>query len=856
MNQTTIRRLLASTLLAVTALGSGCEDPATDEPDVVPRSAPAPHDAGDVSFVRQAVPALLGRKVRGHAELAVLTDLIAAVGRHRVVSAITAQPDYVDYWRGFWMDELLVNRAGHKIAADCYGPPIRGSDGGALARILQNADPQSGTIAAVGPINMSDVLVSSLEEDDISVPYRANLFPLLKHNMSNAAEVDEFALRRQTSEGFTNAYTRRNSVCLGCHSSSSSITGPGSGWDRTFPVFASEDSLLFRNGSVAQQNVDALFRSDVQPGFASPFGLVASCGTFLPPAYLGPDPEGHTAALTEDYGNTGSVWDVESQIRQGVERFRVVGGLTRSGGVPVIQQDRVLAGRMASHISDQVWTELMGYPLTIAHSYSRNRDQRDQLVELTDWFVRMEFSPRWLLRTIVLSSYFNRKAPAQHGGDPYDIPAVFDPWVVAPPSVSNPPSAEQYNSMTDGIHAYSARNLMHSVATTMGWPTVEDFPDTAYPSRDFASTMGLYIRDSEPGARGVGFGNLLAWDDVIANGSPKGPNDWVERVVASVPAFDAANPGSPLTFRDLVKTTKDWVLGDGTIGSVTTGGGSVEADTLGDYFGADLDDPVASLSPTELEDVLRGLVGVYLQSPQYMLAGAVSPLLGPEPRLRVCTDGPCTYQQICEAYRPGIESGGYDVTCGASSIVVEPRANGALAFPGVLCGGRPCVFMEGGPKAGCATNPWDCMHAPPPCDPRCTVGPRCCGDLRMTDTLDGMFVLWGEGGILEAGEGVRVLPVDGEEWATVEGAHELAYGDLLEVSAGAEFFMELPDGEIVPPEEGIPENPESGVWYFLVSGPEAVPEVDEGPGTQEGFVPDWEGLKEQWWLRNGARPPG
>ncbi|MFT5460600.1 MAG: hypothetical protein ACI9K2_007120, partial [Myxococcota bacterium] len=48
----------------------------------------APHDdAGDVAFVHQVVPTLLGRRVRGHAELSALVTLVEEEGRQGVVEA-------------------------------------------------------------------------------------------------------------------------------------------------------------------------------------------------------------------------------------------------------------------------------------------------------------------------------------------------------------------------------------------------------------------------------------------------------------------------------------------------------------------------------------------------------------------------------------------------------------------------------------------------------------------------------------------------------------------------------------------------------------------------------------------------
>ena len=835
-----------------------------DTPDVEYRSVTA-HDAGDVSFVRQAVPALLGRKVRGSAEIEVLTDLIAEVGRPRLVSALTAQPEYLDYWPGFWMDALRVSRAGPKAQETCYGAPTRPVSG-QLARLLHNRAGSDGHVVGIGAgLNMRDVLLSSLVEDDISVAYRAHLFPMLSHNDFSANDKDEFFLRRQVAETFIAAYTDRNPDCVACHNSGWSVTGAASGWNRTYPIFDSEDHWLFAQGAFGQAQHDALFRSDVVDPPApsttlAPFGLGPACRRFLDPTLIPPDAPGNTAGLTHDYGNTGSIWDVDEQFKEGVDRFDQFGGITRVGGLPIIQQDRALAGRIAVNIANTAWTEVMGYPLTISHSYSRNAGQRDQLLDVTEWFVRMGFSPRWLLRRIVLSPYFNRMAPSLHGGDPYDLPAVYDPFVVAPPNASNPPSHERFNAMTDGVQAYSARNALTSVAKTMGWAGPPDFPSPGYPEWEFVTTMGMFERDSLPGGRGIGFGNLLAWDDVVANGERQGAQpDWVDRVMSEIPVFDAAHPNEELTIEDLVVTAKDWVLSDGTIASTPTSRGSVERDVLEDYFGVALTDRAASIQPAELEDLLRGLVGVYLQSPQYLLAGIAAPQLGDAPRMRVCTDGPCTYRELCESYRSAIEGARHELTCNDDSLSVEYNPGGGSAslahrFADLLCEGMPCELVERAPRPDCLSNPASCGGSPPPCDPRCDQGAACCGDLRMNDSLEGMFVIWGEGAVLQEATGVTVLRAGGDSWKEVGTSYPLQYGDLLAFEPGATFVIETEYGTISPPDGEVPENPETGAWTMIVSGQEAIERPDY-PASGKPPPIDWKAMSQDWSQRNGGRPP-
>lgn len=114
-------------------------------------------DAGHASFVRQVVPILLGRKVKGQEEVKLLADLCAAVGREAVVRALMEQPEFVDHWAEHFVDQLRVHRETAKAQTNCFGRPKRsGSDGGALARWVRDSPPTAGP-APGGPFNMSDL---------------------------------------------------------------------------------------------------------------------------------------------------------------------------------------------------------------------------------------------------------------------------------------------------------------------------------------------------------------------------------------------------------------------------------------------------------------------------------------------------------------------------------------------------------------------------------------------------------------------------------------------------------------------------------------------------------------------------
>src|SRR5262245_19678527 len=65
-------------------------------------------DAGDESFVRQIVPILYGRKIRGYDEVKLLSHLVSATDRRTVVRALMERPEYVEHWSEVLVDDLEV----------------------------------------------------------------------------------------------------------------------------------------------------------------------------------------------------------------------------------------------------------------------------------------------------------------------------------------------------------------------------------------------------------------------------------------------------------------------------------------------------------------------------------------------------------------------------------------------------------------------------------------------------------------------------------------------------------------------------------------------------------------------------
>lgn len=178
--------------------------------------APA-DDAGDVAFVQQAIPTVLGRKARGGAEINALVDRLTAApvsgDRDYVIDALVARPEYVDYWTLVIADALRVQRGGSFLPQneDCWGPPLLSdADEALLAAHIQTQGPGTSFGASW---NMTDAVRGAIMADDLSVAWLGYL-PVVAGSV--ASESDEDNAEKQ----FDAVYLNRNPDCLPCHNSS------------------------------------------------------------------------------------------------------------------------------------------------------------------------------------------------------------------------------------------------------------------------------------------------------------------------------------------------------------------------------------------------------------------------------------------------------------------------------------------------------------------------------------------------------------------------------------------------------------------------------------------------------------
>lgn len=655
----------------------------TDEP-APPAAPPDVCDAGDAAWVERVMPLLWGRKPHGAHEVALWAGVARDEGRDVVVRAMTAAPAYVDRWQDTLADMLYVARTGDRAYGACFGAPLLPDDTGDLARWLA-VTPADGAPWPT-PFNMADVSRSALHADDLSAPYRVHLFARMARpvNGANVGPLEMEESRRVAfGDTFGHTYVHRDMVCLGCHNSFFSTTdAQDPADDRHWPVAGLfEQALYGQSFGIDAATANQVWRTaDLITGEAAvvaPWGIDADCGRFAPPGALTADLLGEQGYFLTPLGESGSVWQVEAALREGVDALADRGLVLGDDRVP--PGPDAFAWLVAQNVVDQVWKEATGERLTIATYFPRNAAQRDRLAALTARFVEARWSLRELLVDVTTDPIYNAGAPETCTANPYGLDPVINPW-----SRSEDDPARRGNGPGDLVHRHSARVLLRSVHDSMGWPQPEPFLAGDDPIFALQGALGAFLRESQPGFDGTDFQGALAfeasygacqppevggagngcqetlghagcascdcqscacavdpyccdvqWDAICVDicndtcggcggGLADSGADAVDRILA-----DARARGG--TVRDVVLHLKDRLLARGQV--------SPEEDALiATLLGAPLDTPLADLG--DLEPQLRVLCGAILLSPAYFLSLDNGPL-GPVPANPLDADLDC-----------------------------------------------------------------------------------------------------------------------------------------------------------------------------------------------------------------------
>lgn len=469
-------------------------------------------DAGDEAWVKRAIPFIQGRKAESIREVRLLVSAIQQLndagldGRRLVARGLAHGDIYYDRWRNYYYEQLRVHRRGDQRNGECYAditPLAQGPDLAEAIRGSRADDPP-----AFQNFTMADVVLSSLQLDDMTPAYSADMFARMGASITGGnvtREELEVTNRAYYGKLFESQYLGRTTECLQCHWNGFSTTDfadPAA--DRHWPVYEGNEFEQATYGPFDQDNpvqeadVHAIFRlagfidyswcgsgnascnpAQANPASVQPWGLDFNCGIYRTDAYDDPfvGLDGDIPYMGGPYaeGPLANLFDLEPRFRDGLDELASSGVSATDG---MLDDPTVgMAFLFAMNQANELWKEGMGYSLTVANRFPRNPEQRDILSGLTEAYFNSNYSTRTLITEVAVHPYFNQAPPDTCGvSSPYHLPAIFDPFTK---SATDP--QERGNGVGDMLHRYSGWVLLQSAMRSMWWDLPEQFgPTTAY----------------------------------------------------------------------------------------------------------------------------------------------------------------------------------------------------------------------------------------------------------------------------------------------------------------------------------------------------------------------------------------
>ena len=323
-----------------------------------------------------------------------------------------------------------------------------------------------------------------------------------------------------------------------------------------------------------------------------PWGWDRACGQFSDLDGVTEDLLGETSSVFIDtLGADASPFTLERYLAQGVDDL-AAGGLAPWGNGTVAGPE-AFAYLVAANLADQVFSDVAGGRLTVAHGFPRTRAQKERLEALAD-VAAARFSLVDLLQAVATDPVFNLGSPASCDASPYGLPPLVEAW-----SEEEDDPVRRGNGSGDLVHRLPPRVLLRSVHDLLGWPMPGDFA----PGEDVEALflgVGAYRRAAEPGFRATDMSSLLALESGLRACAPP-PNltepDAIDRLVA-----EAAGR----THEEVVLALKDRLLTD----AVLRPG---EAPLVEAVLGLPLSDP-ADGDPEALTAGLRALCSTWITS--------------------------------------------------------------------------------------------------------------------------------------------------------------------------------------------------------------------------------------------------
>ncbi len=686
-----MRRLALLSLAVLVACGSDHRKTGGDDDG---NDVPFTECDGDApSFVRESFLALAGMRPRSQAEVDVYVDLYNAVKdaggdpQEVVARAIMERPEFADRWIDTFMDAMHVQRIDIQNEASCWDHPLRSTVDAGLATAVRS---QAATTAGdgKGTWSMADLARSAIALDDPTPLYRAQLFSMVAHPIPAAnvpAKEAELARRADFGETFDSGFLHRDVVCLSCHNSERSVTDSDDpALDRHWPVPGlAEKAVYGMSDGVAADRAHAMFRVDgFVDGSSRPWGWTKDCGEFSP--NVGDDIADVDGKLASMTGKRLTVYQLEQALQRGFDALRGQAPPIGMDGA-IADPDVALAWLVTLKMTEDVWKRATGTSLTIANYFPRNQQASELLYSLASRFTESGYSVKALLVAIVESDYFNRQPPEEGcGASPYTYPPVFDPWVIADAD----PERRQ-NGPGDAVTALDARTLVSATNAALEWgppPAASRFPDYGEGCEDstcsqmqsycnqfgaccnaaqacmmggvlpsdevpFERGVGMFLRNSERGFRGLDFQARLVWEDRFGACTRPGwvSSDFIDKLVAAAAADSTATVG------DVAAAIKDRLIGESALVD------AAEIDAIGGLVGAGLDAPASMVTV----GAARQLCGALLGSPQFLLQG-IAGRGGERPKLTPADVG---YDAICAEVAPRVA--GHTVTCSAGTLTLQ-----------------------------------------------------------------------------------------------------------------------------------------------------------------------------------------
>ena len=652
----------------------------TDQEPPPPGDQAEDCDAGDEAFVKRLIPLIQGRKPEGMREVLLLVSMIEQLdaagldGRAVVARGLASGPLYVNRWRQFLWEQLRINRIEVKSNYNCYSVTNGPNTGPELAAFIRDNDANGTDFGQT--FSMADVLESAIHLDDLSPLYRADMFARMARPLQGAnISIEEFEVNARSNFGeiFESAYLGRRSGCLECHNSEESVTyNPDPKFNHFWAIPGKfEASIYGASKGRPEEELYAAFRVvgfTVEKGGAKAWGM-SSCGGFDP---------GHNGDILNIKGYLGgelpsgqNLFDIDPLFKSGFASL-AADGLELEDNLDVAP-DQALAYLTANNIVNNVWKELLGYPLTLAHSFPRNEKQREILQNLTTAFVADDYSLRTLLAEIAVHPYFNVDAPDLcDTSTPYFLEPIFEPY-----SVTTADPNRRGNNVGDRVQRYSAWVLIESAMRTMWW----DLPigqiggdENNYPGLDFLRDTGIFIKDAQSGFNGVDFNGLLAWENRLASGispglkgactgplgQPCSQYEWIELMLVEA----SQTPGT--TVADLAAAIKDRLITEPELAD------DGEREVIAAVMGLDPASKMNGLDSLALEEGARRYAGLLFNTPQFMLSGVPSRDQDPAAIPKFAVPGTDT-AALCNHLGPMITADNYTWKCSADGVTLTKK---------------------------------------------------------------------------------------------------------------------------------------------------------------------------------------